>query len=136
MTATELLCQLQRRDVRLLPDGERLRLNGPRGAATPELVSVILERKPELMALLICPVCNAAAEWEAGEGWLHRWHGGHFDAWEGLGAKLGWPAKRAVAACLVQSECPECSQPMRREDQGEVLACARCDLRLSARWLM
>ena len=44
MTTGELLGQLRRRDIRLSLDGERLRVNAPKGALTSDLQAVLNEQ--------------------------------------------------------------------------------------------
>jgi hypothetical protein len=52
MTPLELLVALRRRGIDLTVDGERLRVEAPRGALTPELRRTLAEHKPELIAEL------------------------------------------------------------------------------------
>ena len=52
MTAAELLTTLQSRDVRLTVKGDKLHLDGPRGALTPGLVGLLNQFKPDLIRLL------------------------------------------------------------------------------------
>jgi hypothetical protein len=51
-TIDDLLAQLQRQDVRLGLDQDKLRISAPTAALTPELKSEIAARKPELIAAL------------------------------------------------------------------------------------
>lgn len=48
----ELLAELSRLDVRLVLDGDKLRVDAPRGALTPELHAALVERKAEVVARL------------------------------------------------------------------------------------
>ena len=50
--AGELLAQLRARDIRLLADGARLRVNAPRGALTAAMRGQIAANKQDLLALL------------------------------------------------------------------------------------
>lgn len=52
MTATELVYTLSALDVRLAVQGDRLRLDAPRGAITAELRQALIDHKPELLQLL------------------------------------------------------------------------------------
>lgn len=51
MTLMGLLIHLRASKVRLEPNGDRLRVDAPEGALTPELRQAIREHKPELLAL-------------------------------------------------------------------------------------
>ncbi|MEM7204908.1 MAG: thioesterase domain-containing protein [Planctomycetota bacterium] len=52
MSAADLLLRLQRLDVAVVLDGDRLRLSGPRDVLTPELHRELRQRRDELVALL------------------------------------------------------------------------------------
>jgi amino acid adenylation domain-containing protein len=52
VTVTVLLEQLRQRDIRVWDDGDRLRVNAPAGALTPELQHELTARRAELLALL------------------------------------------------------------------------------------
>ena len=52
MTATELLSQLRARDIRIWVEDDRLRLNAPKGALTPELQEQLVAHKAEILAYL------------------------------------------------------------------------------------
>ena len=52
MTVIELLNALRRLDVVVWVDGDRLRVNAPKGALTPELQAALSGRKAEVIALL------------------------------------------------------------------------------------
>ncbi len=52
MTTQELLRQLRERDVRFSVDGDRLRLNAPKGSLPTNLAQEIAARKPEIIQLL------------------------------------------------------------------------------------
>jgi hypothetical protein len=52
LTATELLSDLDRQGIHLLPDGDRLKIKGPKGVLTDSLQSAIQEHKAELLQLL------------------------------------------------------------------------------------
>ena len=52
MTPTQLLAELRRRAIELIPDGDTLAYRGPRGVLTPELRDAIASDKPGLLALL------------------------------------------------------------------------------------
>ena len=52
MTVIELLNELRRLDVVVWVDGDRLRVNAPKGALTPELQAALSGRKAEIIALL------------------------------------------------------------------------------------
>ena len=51
MLVSEILAELGRRGVSLFPNGDRL-LFRPKSALTPELLEVLKERKPEILAAL------------------------------------------------------------------------------------
>ena len=52
LTAASLIGYLRDRDVRLRIEGERLRVNAPRGVMTPELAAALRERKVEILDYL------------------------------------------------------------------------------------
>ncbi len=52
MTALELLNDLRQQDIHLQCAGDKLRVNAPKGAVTPELRTALLEQKAALLALL------------------------------------------------------------------------------------
>ena len=52
MTATELVHTLTALDVRLAVQGDRLRVDTPRGVITAELRQALIDHKPELLQLL------------------------------------------------------------------------------------
>lgn len=56
MMATELVCSLRECGVRLWADGDKLRIEAPKGVMTPELLSALAKHKAELMALLQTPL--------------------------------------------------------------------------------
>jgi TubC N-terminal docking domain len=64
MTATDVLHTLLARNIQLTVDGEYLRYEAPEGAMTPEVLALMREHKPALLALLTppSPPPQAAAE--------------------------------------------------------------------------
>jgi len=60
MTALELLNELQTRDIRLEHAGDKLHVNAPKGAVTPEIRSMLIEQKAALLALLAEDVPHVA----------------------------------------------------------------------------
>jgi hypothetical protein len=52
MTALELLNDMRTRDIRLECRGDKLHVDAPKGAVTPEIRATLLEHKAELLALL------------------------------------------------------------------------------------
>ena len=52
MTVLELLSELRARGIRLWADGDALRYSAPAGALEPALRAELLQRKPEILALL------------------------------------------------------------------------------------
>ncbi len=52
MSADELLIELKARGVSLEVDGDRLRVDAPKGAVTPELREALAAHKAEVLALL------------------------------------------------------------------------------------
>lgn len=52
MTIARLVTELQKRDIKLWVEGERLRVNAPSGALTPELRETLARRKAELLDYL------------------------------------------------------------------------------------
>ena len=52
MTVAELLEQLERLDISVRLDGERLRLNAPKGVLTPDLEAELRQRREELIEFL------------------------------------------------------------------------------------
>src|SRR6185295_1994005 len=62
MTARELIAQLQGKGVELKSSGDRLVIDAPKGAITPEVRSALAEHKAELLTILNTPsVANAPA---------------------------------------------------------------------------
>lgn len=53
MTPLTLLAELQRRDVELVPEGDRLRYRGPRGALSDDLRALVREHRDALRRLLV-----------------------------------------------------------------------------------
>lgn len=52
MRLAELLSETTRQGVHLSSDGEQLRIRGPKGALTPEMLAALTQLKPELLELL------------------------------------------------------------------------------------
>ena len=52
MTVSELLAELQQLDITIWADGDRLRLNAPKWAVTPELRAKLSSHKAELIECL------------------------------------------------------------------------------------
>ncbi len=52
MSAEQILTQLRDQDMRLSVTGDRLRVDAPKGAITPELRSMLADHKPELIEAL------------------------------------------------------------------------------------
>jgi thioesterase domain-containing protein len=50
LSIQDFLAQLRGRDIHLAVEGERLRINAPKGALTPALQAELQQRKPELMS--------------------------------------------------------------------------------------
>jgi hypothetical protein len=70
MEVTQILDELEAREIRVRVDGEGLALEGPRGALPPELAEEIRRRKPELVEVLsLLGWPEASREWV---GRLHR----------------------------------------------------------------
>jgi len=57
MTVSEVLQEVRRVGIMLQADMDRLRVNAPKGALTPELRQALLEHKPALLQLLTAPPC-------------------------------------------------------------------------------
>ncbi len=64
MTAPELLVTCREAGIELAANGDRLRLNAPRGAVTPELRAQLKECKAEILPLLATPRFVALAPTE------------------------------------------------------------------------
>lgn len=58
MSPTQLLMELQRCDVTLTVVGDRLRVDAPTGAVTPELRDALVMHKAELLGLLLEHSCS------------------------------------------------------------------------------
>ncbi len=58
MTPTELIAELERRNVKIFLAGDKLRLEAPAGVLTPEIKEAVTKYKPELMAWLRNPTCE------------------------------------------------------------------------------
>lgn len=52
MSAAKLLAELKERGISLEANGDRLKVNAPKGAVTPELREALSEQKAELLTLL------------------------------------------------------------------------------------
>ncbi len=52
MTAVELLTELRERGIFIETSGNRLRIDAPRGAVTPELREALVEHKSQVIALI------------------------------------------------------------------------------------
>ena len=55
MTAAELITELEARGVLIEVTGDRLRVDAPKGAITPELRAALTARKAEVLAILNTP---------------------------------------------------------------------------------
>lgn len=55
MNPATLLMEAGRRGIRLWPDGESLRVNGPKGSIDPGFRSELARHKPALLRLLVEP---------------------------------------------------------------------------------
>lgn len=78
MTATELLQDCARRDIRLQADGPDLIVNAPRRVLTNEVLAALKARKLELLALLAPPPpppLSPEARWRADAMLLQRGDG-------------------------------------------------------------
>jgi hypothetical protein len=81
MTAVEVLHMLQERDMQLIVDGEQLRYDAPASAVTAEVMTLLLQHKKELLAMLVqaspaitspepltryypCVVCGRTKRWD------------------------------------------------------------------------
>lgn len=68
MSPTALLDTLKRLDVHLEANGDRLKVDAPKGVLTPKMKAVLAEHKTALLAILgnsieyICPTCNQPAK--------------------------------------------------------------------------
>ncbi len=52
MTINEFLSHLRKLDIKIWADGDRLRLNAPKGVLTPDLQAELAERKAEILVFL------------------------------------------------------------------------------------
>ena len=52
MTISEFISHLHELDVKLWCEGDRLRLNAPKGVLTPDLQAELTQRKAEILAFL------------------------------------------------------------------------------------
>ena len=52
MTVVEVFHTIQARDIRLMVDGDQLRYDAPAGAVTAEVMTLLRQHKPGLLALL------------------------------------------------------------------------------------
>ncbi len=69
MTTLELLSDLQNLDIHLECVGDKLRVDAPKGALTPELRAILVEQKTALLALLSGPPsCSEETEQAPSEG--------------------------------------------------------------------
>ncbi len=69
MTTLELLSDLQNLDIHLECVGDKLRVDAPKGALTPELRTILVEQKTALLALLSGPPsCSEETEQAPSEG--------------------------------------------------------------------
>jgi len=67
MTPRQIIELARRKGVRLDTDGESVTYEAPADAMTPELVSAIKSRKPEIIRALLagnCEKCPAAGYWD------------------------------------------------------------------------
>ncbi|MCO6456489.1 MAG: hypothetical protein J5I93_14425 [Pirellulaceae bacterium] len=65
MTLPDLLTELERADIRIEAHGDRLYIDAPRGALTPDLLGRLRRHKPELLDVLTSPAPADAAEGQA-----------------------------------------------------------------------
>jgi len=88
MTAVEVLTELERLNVKVSLNGDKLRLQAPVGVITPALKEAILEHKPELIAVL------------SGEGCEEIF-------WPGVKAKVyrARPSCLEAGGCLREADC-------------------------------
>src|SRR6266487_542417 len=69
MTTLELLSDLKNLDIHLECVGDKLRVDAPKGALTPELRTILVEQKTALLALLSGPPsCSEETEQAPSEG--------------------------------------------------------------------
>ena len=87
MTAHEVLAILHARGVRVRVVGDRLRL-APAGVLTPELLAIVREHKPGIIAVLTTSEITTKAEC----GWCHA-------------ALAPWLVNRAGHPALVCTSC-------------------------------
>jgi hypothetical protein len=48
----KLIRECSRREIRLMADGDNLKIDAPKGAITPELKEYLIKAKPELLPVL------------------------------------------------------------------------------------
>lgn len=110
MSAAKLIEELRSRGVLIEAAGDRIRVDAPKGAVTPELCEALADRKIEIIALL-----------KSGDGEI---------AWR-TAAMLQQIPNRGPIPFLVAREsvesktghCPSCGDPL---NQGDTYRCAAC----------
>jgi hypothetical protein len=55
MTASEVIAEMSRKGITLVARGDRLAYDAPKGVVTPELVTLLRQHKPEILAILTAP---------------------------------------------------------------------------------
>ena len=80
MTATDLIQDLRRRGLRLRPNGDKLRLEGPARLLTPDLRERLTHAKMEILAALkreaapgACGACRGTNFWYSVHGAVVCW---------------------------------------------------------------
>ncbi|MHB8763134.1 MAG: TubC N-terminal docking domain-related protein [Deferrisomatales bacterium] len=115
MTALALLRDIEAQGIRLEAQGDRLRVDAPAGALTPELRAALAEHKPELLRVLAagagapgpftCDGCpNRGRPATPGATWratVANWCSVYREAWRELAAALEHTGRpRAIAEYL------------------------------------
>lgn len=127
MTATELLEDCARRDIRLQADGPDLIVNAPRRVLTDKVLAALKARKAELLALLsspppLPPPLLPDVRWRAGAMLLQRGDG----ALPVLVARLG--------LAVTDGFCFSCGEELAAPPAaGRISRCEAC--RQAAEWV-
>ena len=69
MTVSDLLSEVQARDVTIVVDSGNLRCQGEESSLTPALIEELREHKAEIISLMKCGQCGTPLAGPVGEWW-------------------------------------------------------------------
>ena len=105
-TAESVLAKLSRRDIRLVADGDRLRVSAPPGAVSDELRELLARHKADLLSYLSAP--SAPVPYAPSSGQRRLWFLHTVDPSSvGYNVLLGWHVSGALDCAALAAALEE-----------------------------